>query len=410
MIVENGPSKKTRHNVVEVNHVSKKFCRNLQRSLRYGVVDLAREALGMNASQRLRPGEFYAVKDANFTIKQGECVALLGPNGAGKSTMLKMLNGLLKPNLGQIKIRGSVGALTQLGAGFNPILTGRENIFINGAVLGLNRKQVDARFHEIVEFSELGDKVETPVKNYSAGERARLGYSVAAFLRADLLLMDEVLATGDLRFKAKCFNHLDYLISQGTSIIIVAHALGRLSRICKRAIVFSEHGTAFDGPMDEGIAVYHKLLNIEELMLDEDDTSSENVRGTVAWVESVEIVDEEGKELTEVHHGETMRVRLTLNSSEKVVGARLFVGISSTGGVVGGTVSDRNAFRLKGQAKTVEVVFPDLKLLQGTYVINVKLTGRNTRDIYHFTKGAAVLRVRSENRGGLIALDHQWSY
>ena len=190
--------------ILDVNDVSKVFCRNLKRAMRYGLYDLGKEIIGRGADRaegKLRPGEFYSVRDANFQIGPGECVALIGPNGAGKSTMLKMINGLIKPDRGEIRIKGKIGALIELGTGFNPILSGRENVYINAAVLGMTRREVDEVFDEIVDFAELHDVMDAPVKTYSSGMRIRLGFSVAANLRPQLLLIDEVLAGGDVGFR-----------------------------------------------------------------------------------------------------------------------------------------------------------------------------------------------------------------
>src|SRR5210317_1944929 len=167
--------------LIRVENVSKKFCRTLKRSLWYAVKDIAGELFGRNNSEsRLRPGEFWAVDNASFELKRGDCLGLIGPNGAGKSTLLKMLNGLIKPDKGRITMRGRVGALIELGAGFNPILTGRENIYVNAAVLGIPKQEVDKKLDAIIEFAEIDDFINTPVQSYSSGMKVRLGFAVAA--------------------------------------------------------------------------------------------------------------------------------------------------------------------------------------------------------------------------------------
>ena len=174
--------------LINVEGVSKKYCRNLHRSLKYGVLDLGRELLGLPQTQELRRGEFYAIQDLNFQISRGESVALMGGNGAGKSTTLKMLNGLIKPTTGRIQLRGKVAALTTLGAGFKPVLSGRENIYINAAILGFSKEIVDERIQAMIDFSEIGYAIDDPVKTYSSGMKARLGYSIGTFLEPDILL------------------------------------------------------------------------------------------------------------------------------------------------------------------------------------------------------------------------------
>jgi lipopolysaccharide transport system ATP-binding protein len=190
--------------LVKVEGVSKKFCRDLKRSLWYGVKDISSELFGAKKNGQLRPKEFWAVDDVSFELRRGECLGLIGHNGAGKSTLLKMLNGLIKPDKGTITMHGRIGALIELGSGFNPILTGRENIYNNGSVLGFSRKEIDAKFDSIVEFAELSEFIDTPVQNYSSGMKVRLGFAVAAQMEPDVLLIDEVLAVGDIGFSFKC--------------------------------------------------------------------------------------------------------------------------------------------------------------------------------------------------------------
>ena len=166
--------------LVEVEGLSKKFCKDLKTSLWYGVKDLSANVFGNQQPKGLREKEFWAVKDINFTLRRGECLGLIGHNGAGKSTLLKILNGLINPDEGKVTIRGKVGALIELGAGFNPILSGRENIYNNGAVLGFTRAEIDSKIEKIIDFSEIREFIDMPVQNYSSGMKVRLGFAVAA--------------------------------------------------------------------------------------------------------------------------------------------------------------------------------------------------------------------------------------
>jgi len=179
--------------LVQVKNVSKKFCRDLKKSLLYGAQDIAGEFLGYyGRNAQLRPEEFWALKDISFDLKRGECLGIIGKNGSGKSTILKLINGLLKPDAGRVTVRGRVGALIELGAGFNPILTGRENIYINGAVLGLGKREIDKKLDQIIDFSELEEFIDMPVQSYSSGMKVRLGFSIAAQMDPDILIIDEV--------------------------------------------------------------------------------------------------------------------------------------------------------------------------------------------------------------------------
>ncbi len=225
--------------LIKAEGVSKKFCRSLKRSLWYGVKDIGSELFGIERSGNLRKNEFWAVKDVSFELKRGDCLGLIGHNGAGKSTLLKMLNGLIKLDKGEIWMKGRVSALIELGAGFNPILTGRENIYNNGAVLGISKKQIDRKFDSIVDFAEIEDFIDTPVQNYSSGMKVRLGFAVAAQMEPDILLIDEVLAVGDIGFKIKCINEIQRMLSNA-AVIFVTHSMPFVSRICNSGILLDK--------------------------------------------------------------------------------------------------------------------------------------------------------------------------
>ncbi len=232
--------------LVKVENLGKVFCRDLKRSLIYGLQDGFKDLMGF-AGRRvesggqflLREGEFWSNQDINFELKRGECLGLIGHNGAGKTTLLKILNGLIKPDVGRVEMRGSVGALIALGAGFNPILTGRENIFIAGSVLGASTKYIQQKLEEIIEFSEIGDFIDAPVQSYSSGMQVRLGFAVASTLEPDILLIDEVLAVGDMGFRIKCLNRIHSLLPK-TAVIFVSHSMQMVSRICTKGILLQK--------------------------------------------------------------------------------------------------------------------------------------------------------------------------
>ena len=222
--------------LVRVEGVSKKFCKDLKRSLWYGIQDITSELFGLKKKEGLRKDEFWAVSEVSFELKRGECLGLIGHNGAGKSTLLKMLNGLIKPDKGSIMMKGRIGALIELGAGFNPILTGRENVFNNGAVLGFTQKEIAAKYQYIVEFAELEEFMDTPVQNYSSGMKVRLGFAVAAQMEPDVLIIDEVLAVGDVGFRVKCLNSIQQMI-KNASVIFVSHFMPQIARISTKGLL-----------------------------------------------------------------------------------------------------------------------------------------------------------------------------
>jgi len=231
--------------LIKAEKVGKKFCRSLKKSLFYGVQDVGYDLLGMDRSDApLRKQEFWANKNISFELKRGECLGLVGGNGAGKTTLLKMLNGLIKPDEGSIQIKGRVGALIALGAGFNPILTGRENVYIAASVYGLSKKEIDAKYEEIVEFAELKEFMNTPVQNYSSGMKVKLGFAVATAFKPDVLLIDEVLAVGDASFRFKCSKCIDDILGD-TAIIFVSHNEALVKKICTHA-VYLKNGKALN--------------------------------------------------------------------------------------------------------------------------------------------------------------------
>lgn len=245
--------------LIQVEGVSKKFCKDLKKGLWYGVKDM----VSAGNTDQLRKGEFWSVQDVSFEVRRGECLGIVGHNGAGKSTLLKMLNGLLKPDKGLIRMRGRVGALIELGAGFNPILTGRENIFNNAAVLGFSKRETEARLADIVEFSEMADFLDMPVQHYSSGMQVRLGFAVAAQMEPDILLVDEVLAVGDMGFVLKCFNRMDKLLGN-SALILVSHNIPQVARMATQLLVL-EKGKVLSNSSDvsQGITDYYDRYQLE---------------------------------------------------------------------------------------------------------------------------------------------------
>lgn len=243
--------------LVKVENLSKKFCRRLRRSLWYGIRDIGGELTGSKRNRvKLRKEEFWALRDIGFEIKQGELVGLIGANGAGKTTLLKLLSGLIKPDEGEITIRGKIQALIALGAGFNPILTARENIYINGAVLGFSKKEMDKLIDEIMDFAEIDEFIDMPVQSYSSGMQVRLGFAVAVNLKPDILIVDEVLAVGDASFRRKARQKMMELLHSGISVLFVSHNMAMISSMTSRCIYLDKGQMKSIGPSDQVTAQY----------------------------------------------------------------------------------------------------------------------------------------------------------
>lgn len=297
--------------LVKVRNVSKKFCRNLKHSLWYGMKDLTSELMGrMNAQRDLRNEEFWAVKDVSFDLKRGECLGLIGRNGAGKSTILKMLGGLIKPDTGEITCRGGVGALIELGAGFNPVLTGRENIYINASVLGMAKSEIDERLQSIIDFAEVGDFIDAPVQSYSSGMKVRLGFAVASQMAPDILLIDEVLAVGDTGFRYKCQNCIKDLLGN-TGVIFVSHTMPQVASICDRVLLLDHGEVKMDAATQLAIDGYNSLFDCQRSHLEYGTGDAEVIELSINGEECI------GKEI-DVGFGNAFRVDAKVKLSKKI--------------------------------------------------------------------------------------------
>ncbi len=233
---------------IVLDHVSKWFNKRSTRSFKDTLINwLKREPV--------RSQQFQALKDVSFSIAEGECVAVMGLNGSGKSTTLKVVSGVLRPDDGEVLTRGRVAGLIEVGAGFHPDLTGRENVFLNAAILGMSEKETKERFDEIVAFSEIGDFIDQEVKHYSSGMFMRLAFSVAIHVELDVLLVDEVLSVGDAPFRAKCNAKLKEMAGQGITMMIVSHSASQVKELCSRGIVIRKGEVVFDGPIDDALRV-----------------------------------------------------------------------------------------------------------------------------------------------------------
>jgi lipopolysaccharide transport system ATP-binding protein len=243
--------------VISVRKISKKFCRNLRRGMVYGIKDLSCNLAGIRQdTSRLRKHEFWALRDLSFDIRRGESVGVIGLNGSGKTTLFRLLHGIFPPDVGEIAVRGRIGTLTVLGAGFDPYFTGRENIYLNATILGIPIHEIERRIPDIVEFSELDESIDAPICTYSAGMRVRLGFAVAVHIDPQTLLIDEVLAVGDVAFKDKCYRYITEFHRANRTVLFVSHNMKQISMLCDRALLLEKGGLVADGPVEEVVAEY----------------------------------------------------------------------------------------------------------------------------------------------------------
>lgn len=375
--------------LIKVEGLSKKFCRSLKRSMWYGMKDLGQELLGRRQpnGHALRSDEFWAVKDVSFELKRGECLGLLGHNGAGKTTLLKMLNGLIRPDQGRVEMHGTVGALIALGAGFNPVLTGRENIYVNASVLGMKKSVVESRIDEIVDFAEIPEFIDSPVQSYSTGMTMRLGFAVAAILlEPDILFLDEVLAVGDVGFAMKCLNVIRRL-SVRSAVVLVSHNMPQVSLFCTRAMVL-EHGKVLVDSRDvaTGIDQYFSLLSHDEHVFETGDSRILGLQLT------------SGGKLLEgenpmIRHGQDVSARLNLQLSSEAT-ALLLIRDESQAPIIAVPLRDeRERVRLPMGELQVDIPLGNLELNSGKYSFVVLITDAQTEQIIVRMQGACPFRV-----------------
>ena len=256
---------------IVVENVSKKFTLRYHRTIKQMTVAMMRREEISNS--------FLAVNDVSFTVEQGEAIGLMGLNGSGKSTLLKLINGVMKPDAGQVLTRGRIAGLIATGAGFHPQLTGRENVYLNAAILGMSEAETKRKFDQIVEFADIGRFLDTPVGTYSSGMFSRLGFAVAVHTDSDIFLVDEVLAVGDKPFKKKCIARMQEIRDEGRTLFYVSHAAGSVRRMCDRVLVLEKGVLGFDGPVDEGVKYLRYDDDVDDLEQEQDGDDDDSEYG-----------------------------------------------------------------------------------------------------------------------------------
>ena len=388
---------------IRVSNVSKRYCRSLKKSLWYGLRDIGNELSGRGQeSDQLRAAEFWALDDVSFHVEAGESVGLIGHNGAGKTTLLKLISGLIKPTAGRIAIRGSVRALIALGAGFNPVLTGRENVRVASAVLGFSAQETRDQFDEIVAFSELEEFIDAPVQTYSSGMLARLGFSVAVHTRPDILLVDEVLAVGDLRFGMKCFQKIAGFRAEGGAILLVSHNPYTIRTNCDR-VVWLEHGRVREiGDVSEISDAYEAEVGHEALLSQQQHHSDGTIR--VARIECP----------TEMSSGDGLSVRVFLESDRALRSPIIQISFTDAGGqhvAVNDTLADQVDIAIERGTNVFEVEYSTLPLRPGVYTFNVAVSEQFMTNLRLMDLGVGrieVRRERADHGAGVLALTPTW--
>jgi lipopolysaccharide transport system ATP-binding protein len=390
--------------VIEIEGVSKRYSRSLRRSLWYGVHDIGKEVVGRGQyADTLRPTEFWALRDVSFTVSRGETVGLIGHNGAGKTTLLKLINGLIKPTAGRISVHGSIRALIALDAGFNPILTGRENVMVASTLLGMKEGEIEERLERIVEFSEIGDFIDAPVRSYSTGMVARLGFSIAVHTQPDILLVDEVLAVGDLNFAIKCHRKIKEFRDSGGSIVLVSHNAYAIRSNCDR-VVWIEHGEVQDiGPTVEICDAYEAAV------------ARQDAKGA-----TVDEYSDGAVTLTAVRHpdaidsGEPFTVEVEIELSRPLERPIVSLSLSTFSGevVVASTSEADRGIELEVGRNVVQLSYDQLPLTRGIYSVSVVVAEDtiNNQVLAALNRSEFEVRVPQGDLGaGMLHLSPSWS-
>jgi len=364
------------------------------------------------ARRRVRGRDVWALRDVSVAVEPGEAVGLIGRNGSGKTTLLKLVAGIIKPTAGRVAVGGRVGSLLELGAGFHPEFSGRENVFLNGSILGLARRTIRRHLDEIVAFAELEPFIDLPVRTYSSGMVMRLGFAVAAHLEADVLLLDEVFAVGDEEFQRKCFGKIFELKQRGATIVFVSHDASAVERLCGRAVLLREGRVELDGPTREAIARYHALLAGER---DPDERGAglrEYGSGEVRIAE-VRLLGPEGEERRQFLPGEPLSIRLRLAAGRPVPAPRISWSLHDEAGLVlaaGALDTAELGWDEHEPEHRLRFDVDSLPLADGRFRLRFEVADAAGRRLYHWLDDAARFVVYpADGSTGLVRLDGRWS-
>ena len=403
-------------NVIEVKDVTKSFKVYLDKGSQLKERLLFRK--------RSRYEERKVLRGISFSVKKGEAIGLIGHNGCGKSTTLKLLTRIMYPDSGSIKMQGRVSSLIELGAGFHPDMSGRENIYTNAAIFGLNKKEIDSRIQSITDFSELKDFIDNPVRTYSSGMYMRLAFSVAINVDADILLIDEILAVGDANFQSKCFNKLREIKSQGTTIVIVSHSLGQIEQICDRSIWIHEGLIKAEGPPKE---IDLEYLDYMSRKIQDRNKKSEEADGTEepaenkdgkrwgsgeARIKRIRSFASDGTEQSVFRVGEDIRLVVDYTVKKPVQDAVIGFGIFDMNGVQcygTNTRIDKLPELTLTKDGTAEVIMKNVQLLSGEYMIDIAIEQGEGIPVDYYRQAYKIQMLSAYGDAGIARVDHTWN-
>lgn len=393
---------------IRFDRVSKRFAAHRQRPRSFHELFIQGWRLWRRSSGEV----FWALREVSFEVGPGETVGVIGSNGAGKSTVLKLAARVLEPTAGRVEVRGRVAALLELGVGFHPELTGRENVFLNGAFLGLSRREMARRLEAIVAFAELEDFIDVPVKHYSSGMYVRLAFAVAAHLDPEILLVDEVLAVGDAAFQRKCLEHLIALQRSGVTILLVSHDLGAVRWLCHRALWLDHGRLRMEGSPEAVAQAYLAAVEAHEAARPIPIPAPRSP----LRIERVYLTDGHGREREEFETGEAVSIRVVYRASTRVERPVFGLALQRSDGLRLGEPNTRQGgLALPAVEGVGEVVYaiPAVPLLEGLYWISAVVTDGTATTVYDRQDRACALRItsgRHPERGGLVAMNGTWHH
>ena len=362
--------------------------------------------------RHLKPEEIWALRDVSLRVEPGTSIGFVGRNGSGKTTLLRLLAGIFGPTSGRVEVGGAIASLLELGAGFHPDFTGRENVYLSGSIYGLKRREVDALFDGIVAFSELDRFIDFPVRTYSSGMLMRLGFSIAVHVRADVLLLDEVFAVGDEAFQRKCVDRILDFSRQGGTLCFVSHAASAIEHLCDRAVLLQHGRVEYDGETEEALRRYQALLAAEEAPAEVGVELRESGTGEVRVV-GLAVEDANGVSRDHFDSGEPVSVRVLLEADVAIPTARLSLELRDlTGALLGASQADLAELGWQGTPGIGEVRFAmdRLPLAEGTFQLGVTLVDANGSRRYHrIDRAAQFIVAGSDSSRGPLLFEGAWT-
>ncbi len=384
--------------VVSIRNVSKRFVMRRDSSIKERIVTFGR------AGRRHRK-DFWALRDVSIDIRAGETIGLIGHNGSGKSTLLKLIGGIIEPSSGSVMERGRLAALLDLGAGFHPDLTGRENVYLNAAVLGQSREETERRFDDIVAFAAIDDFVDTQVKFYSSGMYVRLAFAVAVHTDPDILLVDEVLAVGDEAFQRKCMDRIAEFQREGRTIIIVSHALGQITELCTRAVLLDKGRLVHDGRPEDAVARFRDIL--EDRRLEERGASISSDQRSTGAVTGCSVAARGRAPGEAISRGDTIDIRLTIEASHLESWIAAVQIDDPMGQVVFETATDRLNVPppLIEGTRDVVLTLDNTNFGGGRYFVNTLLRDTDGHNLHGSMQATSFEVVRDSRSTGVVSID-----